>query len=625
MPVVEPTDEGPVSPDTSPPADTAPAGGAGEADELTRWVGTLGELTVAVNEQRPLPELLEMIARTACRLLGYESSGVLLANEDRAALDIAGSWGLSEAYIHQVNFERPLDLSVGGEYAASPSRRSFTDGVPTLIDDIASDTTYGPWATAAQAAGHRSMASVPLSSGRRMLGTLNVYGTRPRQLSPTGVQLLQLLAHQAGVALETQELLARDRARLMELGQLNEHLNDHRNLLLAHSQIHDRLMTVVQRAGGLTDATRELAEMTSCAVCVTDTSGAILSSAGHGGLVVVPPDADAAAQSTPLGRTSGAAVISSDTAMPPLASIPIRVGEETLGTLWATYPEDPDELRLRAFEQAAVVIGQTLLLRRAREDAEWQLRGDLLAEMLAGDDIDLGVVLARGDRVGSNLRVPHVLGILTSPDGEPDASRLMGQVRSQAAGTPAGRLLLARREASVVVAAPATDVDMLFQLLRHTRQRILSTTGRTTRAAVSSSVVPTRFNEALRQVIGLLRLVPESPDEPVLTLEDSGLVGFMLADLDPSTVSALAERWVEPLRRYDEKNNANLLATVRAYTDNHQNTAATAAALFVHANTVNLRLRRAEEVLGASLSNLDHLTALRASLLIDDVKRNPLR
>jgi DNA-binding PucR family transcriptional regulator len=82
---------------------------------------------------------------------------------------------------------------------------------------------------------------------------------------------------------------------------------------------------------------------------------------------------------------------------------------------------------------------------------------------------------------------------------------------------------------------------------------------------------------------------------------------------------------VEPLRRYDEKNNASLLATVRAYTDNHQNTAATAAALFVHANTVNLRLRRAEEVLGASLSNLDHLTALRASLLIDDVKRNPLR
>ena len=49
------------------------------------------------------------------------------------------------------------------------------------------------------------------------------------------------------------------------------------------------------------------------------------------------------------------------------------------------------------------------------------------------------------------------------------------------------------------------------------------------------------------------------------------------------------------------------------------------AALFVHANTVNLRLRRAEEVLGASLSNVDHLTALRASLLIDDVKRNPLR
>ncbi|WP_281424662.1 hypothetical protein [Pseudonocardia nigra] len=40
-----------------------------------------------------MPELLDLIARTACSLTGYEASGVLLADETRRSLHISGVSG----------------------------------------------------------------------------------------------------------------------------------------------------------------------------------------------------------------------------------------------------------------------------------------------------------------------------------------------------------------------------------------------------------------------------------------------------------------------------------------------------------------------------------------------------
>jgi hypothetical protein len=61
--------------------------------EMREWLGGVGDLAAAVNAAMPLPELLDLIAMTACRLTGYEASGVLLVDDDRHRLYISGSAG----------------------------------------------------------------------------------------------------------------------------------------------------------------------------------------------------------------------------------------------------------------------------------------------------------------------------------------------------------------------------------------------------------------------------------------------------------------------------------------------------------------------------------------------------
>ncbi|MEV7390047.1 GAF domain-containing protein [Streptomyces sp. NPDC091215] len=226
----------------------------------------LPELAIAVNQRRDLPGLLRQIARTACELLGYESAAVLLVDDDRTVLRIEGSWGLGESYLRLVNEESPLLLAPSDAVVGSPSRRAFVEGEPVIVEDISHDPSYGPWAEAAEEHGHRSMASVPLRDQGETVGTMNVYGSDPRRLGPGGLELLQILASHAGIALETGAQLERDRRRVRELSALNE-------LLRQHAAIHDRFIGVARRGGGVTDIATELAEITDRAVAVQDVSG----------------------------------------------------------------------------------------------------------------------------------------------------------------------------------------------------------------------------------------------------------------------------------------------------------------------------------------------------------------
>jgi DNA-binding PucR family transcriptional regulator len=58
---------------------------------------------------------------------------------------------------------------------------------------------------------------------------------------------------------------------------------------------------------------------------------------------------------------------------------------------------------------------------------------------------------------------------------------------------------------------------------------------------------------------------------------------------------------------------------LRAYLSNGQDRSATAAELHLHPNTVGLRLKRIETVLGLSLQSPQSLMQVTAALMVDDV------
>ncbi|MFI5613220.1 hypothetical protein [Amycolatopsis sp. NPDC051903] len=106
--------------------------------DVRRWLTGVGSIAAAVNAATPLPELLDLIARTACELTGYDASGVLLADDAHRTLRISGSSGLSADYVADVNERRTITLA-DGPLSGGPSSRAFRTAQPVPIADILSD------------------------------------------------------------------------------------------------------------------------------------------------------------------------------------------------------------------------------------------------------------------------------------------------------------------------------------------------------------------------------------------------------------------------------------------------------------------------------------------------------
>jgi len=105
----------------------------------------------------------------------------------------------------------------------------------------------------------------------------------------------------------------------------------------------------------------------------------------------------------------------------------------------------------------------------------------------------------------------------------------------------------------------------------------------------------------------------------VVTLPDLGVYGLLLQLNDPSELVRFADHTLGPLRSHDERKNAQLVATVRTYLEQGMNVGRTAAALFVHQNTVGLRLKKVEEVTGLTLQQPESLLRLKVALMAADV------
>jgi len=58
-------------------------------DDVRRWLAGVGSIAAAVNAATPLPDLLDLIARTACGLTGYDASGVPLLDDAGQVLRIS--------------------------------------------------------------------------------------------------------------------------------------------------------------------------------------------------------------------------------------------------------------------------------------------------------------------------------------------------------------------------------------------------------------------------------------------------------------------------------------------------------------------------------------------------------
>jgi sugar diacid utilization regulator len=611
--------------DASTSASPAPDRADRRHGEIQRWLAGIARIAAAVNTPASLPELLQLVSATACELMDYRFCAVTLADPERGVLVIEGSWGLSAEYIAGVNAEHPITLRPGDPDEA-PSSRAFTTRRAVTVGDISAAPNFRPWEGVARQQGFRSMIAVPLLVSGRALGTLNCYRSDVHEFGPDETDLLTTLAHQAAIAIEAARLRDSEARTIADLRELNRSLAEQHALLQQGEQIHRELTAVALRAGGITAVSTALASLLQRPVLVEDPAGTPLASTPHEGRTVDAPALTDRDDAHPLPERLTEAPAWPAAALPgPRVMAPVLLGGELAARIWLPGSlAELGPLDHRALEQAATVSALELLRARTALEVEWRLSGELVGDLLSGNPTTLATIASRAARLGHDLRTPHATLVLKpDPEQNADAHALLGAVRSTST-TVRPRPLVAAVADYVVALWPADGDDLAGCLTAADAMRRLI---RSQAARGTASVAVVRPCAALQDHAAAFRLARGAVElsqlrgrrDVTVTLADLGVYGLLLQLEDTRELARFADDLLRPLRDHDALRGTALLETVATHLRHDLSTAATAAALYVHPNTVGLRIRRAEELLGLSLSDVESLAQVKVALMVDDV------
>ncbi|GIE97481.1 helix-turn-helix domain-containing protein [Paractinoplanes rishiriensis] len=554
--------------------------------QLRPWLEAVATIATALNRPVSLSEVLDLVSETASRLFGFDFCAVLLVDADRRNLVITGAHGLSPHYIEQVNADHPVMLDPDEEPMA-PSSRAFLTGTSVQVFDTLADAAFLPWGGVARQQGYRSMISVPVFSSGAPVGTLNCYTRTPHEFGPHEQELLTLLADQAGIAIETTRLRDREAATIADLRTAN-------TALRRGEEIHEQFTRVALRGGGVAGVAAALSDLLGTSVVVTEEPSGIELAA------VRRDDSDMADEGRPT---------------------PVVLGNETVARIWV--PRGPAPLAaidVRALEHAATVCALEVLRARTALEVEWRLSGEVVTDLLVGSPAGLVTAAERAARLGLDLTRPHAV-IVVAGGERSGAARVLSVARSVAA-TAQPRALVGAIADDVVLLWPAADsaeaVERAASL--HSQLRRIGVGPETAVAVSPLCTALADYPSAYRRGRGAATIARlRGQTGAVASFESLGVHGLLLQLEDVSELRRFAAETLAPVRGYDAARGTHLERTLRAYVTNDLNTAATAAALFVHPNTVNLRIRKAEQLLGVSTGQVRVLAELQVALSADDV------
>ena len=136
-------------------------------------------------------ELLESVCRIGVETGGYPCTWVGYALDDEArTIQPVAHHGAGTGYLRHIR----LSWSAEQPEGQGPAGRTIRSGTPTVVEDIAQDATFSPWAPYALRQGFRATICLPLQDGERTFGHLSFYAGVARPLVAEELKLLQELA-----------------------------------------------------------------------------------------------------------------------------------------------------------------------------------------------------------------------------------------------------------------------------------------------------------------------------------------------------------------------------------------------------------------------------------------------
>jgi len=180
--------------------------------DRTKEMATLNAIAATVSQSLDLNEILDDALDKTLQVMEIEAGGVyLLDEEDDGVLTIAAQRGFSPGFVEEID-----RLRVGEGF----SGHVVQSGHPLVVRDASTDPRLTRMVVREEKL--RSLASVPLISKGKVLGTLFAITRGYREFTDQDVQLLTSIGHQIGVAVENAGLYEDTKSRLAQLSALQE-------------------------------------------------------------------------------------------------------------------------------------------------------------------------------------------------------------------------------------------------------------------------------------------------------------------------------------------------------------------------------------------------------------------
>jgi signal transduction histidine kinase len=224
--------------------------------DRTKELATINAVSSVVSRSLDVDEILQSALEHTSRALRVEAGGIYLLDEQNQALTIAAHRGLSPDFVAGID-----GLKVGEGF----SGRVVQTGQPLVVRDVLSDPRLPRMEV--KELGPFSLASIPLSSKGRVLGTMFLAAPGGREFTEQDIQLLCSIGLQVGVAIENGLLYRRAQqlAVLEERNRLARDLHDSVTQAVYGVTLYAEAATRLLSAGQTEMASEHLRELRATA------------------------------------------------------------------------------------------------------------------------------------------------------------------------------------------------------------------------------------------------------------------------------------------------------------------------------------------------------------------------
>ncbi|HEU5477686.1 MAG TPA: GAF domain-containing protein [Gaiellaceae bacterium] len=201
-----------------------------QAGSTAEHVRRLQSVTDAALAHLHLEELLRALLERTRQILEVDTCTILLLDEQTNELVARAALGIGE------EVEQGVRIPVGGGFAG----RIAAEKQPVILDDVDHGPVLNP---ILREKGIRSMLGVPLIVEGDVRGVFHVGSLKPRAFHEDEVELLQLVADRAALAIEHARLFEAERTARERI----EHVQAVTDAALAHLEVNELLRVLLPR------------------------------------------------------------------------------------------------------------------------------------------------------------------------------------------------------------------------------------------------------------------------------------------------------------------------------------------------------------------------------------------